>query len=255
MWASGDYPSVAELIELAALDLVEAAEIKSGVKLLDVATGSGNVAILAAKKGAKVTGVDLAPELFQAARKRATQAKVKVDWVEGDAEDLQIEDASFDRVLSAFGVMFAPRHRRAAGELARLLRPGGLIGLCSWTPQGVGGQMDKIGSAYLPPPPEYALQPTLWGEEKHVRELFAPSRLELSFERRNVEINHESPEGYLKFLEESFGPIIVAKQTLNDQEWKEMRAELLDLFTHVNESEDGLSFKQEYLRVIGRSQA
>jgi ubiquinone/menaquinone biosynthesis C-methylase UbiE len=252
-WASGDYPSIAELIQSAADDLVEAAEIGKKMEVLDVATGTGNVAIPAAEKGGKVTGVDLTPELFDTARKRAEKAGVKVEWVEGDAEALPFDDSSFDRVLSTFGVMFAPRHKRAAGELIRVLRPGGLIGLCSWTPDGVAGQMFKIAGAYLPRPPEFVQPPAQWGNEKHVRELFAGSGLSLTFERRAVTMTDESPEAFLEMMSKSFGPFVQAQAILNEQQWSEMRAELLDLYSSSNKAEDGtLLFDQEYLRVIAR---
>lgn len=252
-WSTGDYPSIAELIQSAADDLVDAAEIEKKIDVLDVATGTGNVAIPAAKKGARVTGLDLTPELFEIGRKRASAARVKVEWLEGDAEALPFDDASFDRVLSTFGVMFAPRHKRAAGELVRVLRPGGLIALASWTPEGVAGQMFKIAGAYLPRPPEFAQPPAQWGNEKHVRELFAGHGLNLSFERLAVTFVDESPEAYLEMMSKSFGPFIQAQQNLSEQQWGEMRAELLDLYNSSNTADDGtMRFDQEYLRVIAR---
>ena len=133
--------------------------------MLDVATGTGNLAIRAAAAGARVVGLDLTPELFEAARARAAANDVVVDWVEGDAEELPYEDESFDRVLSAFGVQFAPRHEIVAHELADVTRPGGRIGLVNWTPEGAIGELFKIMGRYLPPPPEFASAPPLWGSE------------------------------------------------------------------------------------------
>lgn len=252
-WSSGDYPSIAELIQPAADDLVEATAIEKDLDVLDVATGTGNVAIPAAQRGAKVTGIDLTPELFEVARRRAQKAGVDVEWVEGDAEALPFDDASFDRVLSTFGVMFALRHKRAAGEMVRVLRPGGIIGLCSWTPEGVAGQTFKIASAYLPRPPEFVQPPAQWGNEKHVRELLAGNGLNLSFERKAVTLNHDSPEEYLEMMSRNFGPFVQAQAILTEQQWSEMRAELLDLYSSNNQADDGsLRFDQEYLRVIAR---
>src|SRR5687767_4007226 len=143
-WAAGDYSLIAELVEEAGTACAEAAEIQKGQDVLDVATGTGNAALVAAAKGAKVTGLDLTPELFDRARERAKEAGVEVEWVEGDAEDLPFEDASFDRVLSAIGVQFAPRHQVAAEELVRVCKPGGLIVLVNWTSDGKIGELFKL---------------------------------------------------------------------------------------------------------------
>ena len=183
-WAAGDYPAVAERIdEVPPRDLLERVPVHPGEDVLDVATGSGNVALRAAAAGARVVGLDLTPELFEAARRRDAEFGVSVDWVEGDAEDLPFGDESFDAVLSVFGVQFAPRHEQTAVELARVTRPGGRIGLVNWTPGGLIGELFKIMGAYLPKPPEYASSPPLWGSEDHVRGLFAGSSVEFEFAR------------------------------------------------------------------------
>jgi SAM-dependent methyltransferase len=171
-WAAGDYAAIAELIDEAPpRDLLARVEVTPGQEVLDVATGTGNIAIPAAAAGAQVVGLDLTPELFGTARRRAEEHGVVVDWVEGDAEDLPFEDERFDRVLSAFGVQFAPRHEIVAHELARVCRPGGRIGLVNWTPEGQVGELFKIMGRYLPAPPDYASPPPLWGSEDHVRGL------------------------------------------------------------------------------------
>ncbi len=155
MWASGDYPDVAKRIESAAEALVQRVGAGPGLDLLDVATGSGNVAILAALAGARVTGLDLTPELLEAARRRAAGTDVEIVFLEGDAEELPFADSSFDRVTSCFGVMFAPLHEMAAGELMRVARPGATIGVTAWTPEGLNGRMFKTIGSYMPtPPPE-----------------------------------------------------------------------------------------------------
>lgn len=252
MWAQGSYPEMAEHIESAAEGLVAEAGIEPGQDVLDVATGSGNVAIPAAQAGARVVGLDLTPELFEAARRRATAAGVQVEWVEGDAEALPYEDESFDRVLSTFGVMFAPRHAVAAAELLRVCRPGGLIGLCNWTPEGVIGQMFRTVGSFMPPPPDFASPPPLWGTEDHVRELLPG--IDLEFARRTVTWRFESVEAWQQFGEERFGPTIMAKRALEaDGRWGELRAKLVDLFGSANEATDGTMHVQgEYLQVLGR---
>jgi ubiquinone/menaquinone biosynthesis C-methylase UbiE len=154
-WAAGDYAAVAEHIDaVPPRDLLNRVAIAPGDDVLDVATGTGNVALRAAAAGARVVGLDLTPELFVTARRRAADPyRVTVEWIEGDAEELPFADASFDHVLSVFGVQFAPRHDVVAGELARVCRPGGHVGLVNWTPTGVIGELFTIMSGYLPAPP------------------------------------------------------------------------------------------------------
>ena len=186
MWASGDYPSMVETFLLPlGPRLVEACEIGPGMRVLDVAAGTGNAAIPAAATGATVVASDLTPELFEAGRARAEAEGVELEWAEADAEDLPFEDASFDVVISSIGVMFAPHHQAAADELVRVCRPGGTIGLLSWTPEGtIGGLFRTIGP-FAPTPPPGAQPPPLWGGEDHLRELFG-DRVELEKLERDV---------------------------------------------------------------------
>jgi ubiquinone/menaquinone biosynthesis C-methylase UbiE len=254
-WSAGDWSEVAKLIQPVSDALVEALEIGKRMRVLDVATGNGNAAIRAAEQGAKVTGSDITDERIDSARKRAKSAGVEIEWVEADAEELPFDDDSFDRVISVFGVMFAPRHQRAADELVRVLKPGGVLGLANWTPEGVNGQMFKIAGAYAPPPPDYASPPPMWGTEKHIRKLFSGTGMELELERKLAEFDVEldSGEEYLTLMEENFGPLVTAKGRLSDQEWQEMKAELLDLFSTANKlGDEGFEFDAEYLRTIGR---
>ena len=184
MWAAGDYARFAPLVAEVGERLVERVGVRPGDAVLDVACGTGNVAIPAALAGARVTGVDLTPEHFPAARSRAAAAGVAVDWVEGDAEALPFEDDSFDVVLSSFGCMFAPRHAVAAAELARVLRPGGRLGITAFTDSGAGGDFFRTLGAHLPAPPPFAENPLGWGDPAHVRTLFPG--LELRFEPRGL---------------------------------------------------------------------
>jgi SAM-dependent methyltransferase len=253
MWAAGEYARIAELIEDdPPLRLVSAVGIEPGMTVLDVATGTGNVAIPAAAQGAQVTGLDLTPELFDTARRRAAEAGVEVEWVEGDAEELPFEDGRFDRVLSAFGVMFAPRHEIAVAELVRVTRPGGVIGLISWTPEGFIGQLFKLLSEYMPPPPSYASPPPLWGSEAHLQELFGDSGVTLEHDRVMAPQPFDSGEEHVSYFEANYGPTVTAKQRLGEEgTWDEFRDRYVELTESFARTPDGgFSLEQEYLLTV-----
>ncbi|WP_343871444.1 class I SAM-dependent methyltransferase, partial [Agromyces bracchium] len=172
MWASGDYPTLAsDLIWSLGPRLVDATGVRPGERVLDVAAGSGNVAIPAALRGATVVATDLTPELFDVGRRLATESGAELEWREADAEALPFGDGAFDAVVSCVGVMFAPHHRLAADELVRVVKPGGRIGLLSWTPEGFIGRMFAAMKPFNAPPPAGVQPPPLWGDEQHVREL------------------------------------------------------------------------------------
>ncbi len=254
-WAAGDYAAVADAItDSVAQVLVERAAVEPGLSVLDVATGPGNIALAAAQRGARAVGLDLTPELLETAKHRAAGLGVEVDWIEGDAEALPFEDAGFDLVLSTFGVQFAPRHQQAAAELARVCAPGGLIGLANWTPEGQVGELLEIMGAYLPAPPSYASPPVRWGDEEHVRALFAGSGVELEFERASVALDYDSAEHYVSFMETSYGPTIKARERLTAEgTWDACRRELVEMMERRNEATDGrLRVPAEYLIVLGR---
>lgn len=249
MWSSGDYEEVASTIESAATGLVEKMQIGSGHTVLDVACGTGNATIPAAQSGAEVTGLDITPKLLEIGRSRAAEAGVDVTFVEGDAEALPFADASFDRVSSVFGAMFAPDQAQTAGELARVCRPGGQIGFCAWTPDGLNGRLFALMATFLPPPPEDFDPPVLWGIEERVRELFGPQRLEPAFERRDVVFEDESVESWVAFHERTLGPVVVAKAALEPiGRWDAARDALVDHYEAANESDDGrMLLRAEYL--------
>jgi SAM-dependent methyltransferase len=257
MWSTGNYPEVARRIESVAELLAERAAAGPGVEMLDVATGSGNVAIAAAQRGANVTGLDLTPELLEAARRRAAEADLDVRFIEGDAEELPFESDSFDRVTSCFGVMFAPRHERAAGELTRVVRSGGTIAITAWTPESLIGRTFRTVGSFMPPPPAELKPPVSWGNEGHVRHLFGDSGAELSLERRTVTFTHDSPESWLEYDERILGPAIMAKSALEPQgRYGELREEMIKLYQDVNEAEDGTFRAQaEYLLTVARMPA
>jgi SAM-dependent methyltransferase len=251
IWTAGDYDSVAELFWEVGAVVVESSAIAPGITVLDVATGTGNAALRAAEAGADVVGLDLTPELFEAARRRAAAAAVSIEWVEGDAEALPFDDASFDRVLSTFGVMFAPRHDVAAAELVRACRPGGMIVLASWTPEGFFGQLVATLTRYLPPQPAIASRPTLWGEEAHVRALLGGQVL-LALERRTVDLVFPSLQAMLSGLEERFGPLILAKRLLEPQRYDALAGDLRALLDATHHGGDGeVRIAAEYLLVVG----
>lgn len=208
VWASGDYPAVArDLIWSLGAVLTEAAGIQARQLVLDVAAGSGNVAIRAAATGAVVTAVDLAPELFDAGRRAAAEAGVEIDWREGDAEALLLPGAAFDAVLSCVGVMFAPHHQASADELVRTCRPGGTIGLLSWTPSGFIGQLFAAMKPYNPPPPFGAQPPPLWGDEAHVRELLGDRVHNVDVRTASVEIAAFPSAGdFRRYFARNYGP-------------------------------------------------
>ncbi len=249
-WAAGDYPAIAAHLEPASATLVATVGVGAGVRVLDVATGSGNAALVAAALGAEVTGLDLAPSLLDVARRRAEEAELRIAFVEGDAEDLPFADGSFDRVVSVFGAMFAPDQRRAAAELARVCRPGGRIGLCAWTPDGIGGRMLSLLRSRLPAPAD-GPAPALWGTEQRLRELFAGTAAKLSFEQRQISFEHDSAESWVAFNERAVPPVVVARDSIGAAGWAHARADLVALFAAADERDgDGFAARAEYLETV-----
>jgi SAM-dependent methyltransferase len=232
MWASGDYPTMVETFLLPlGPRLVEACGIGPGMRVLDVAAGTGNAAIPAALKGADVTASDLTPELLDAGRARAEAAGVELDWVVGDAERLPFADGSFDVVMSSIGVMFAPRHQDAADELVRVCRPGGTIGLLSWTPEGQIGALFRAMKPFAPPPPPGAQSPPLWGGEDHQDGLFG-DRVAFTARSRDVlEVTaFERPTGFAEHFKAYYGPTIVARGNAVRNEQEDEFDTVLDRF-------------------------
>jgi len=253
MWATGDYPTVALTIREVSDRIVRQVGIRPGEDVLDVACGNGNTTIPAAQAGGRVTGVDLTPELLQAGRVAAAAAGVQIDWREGDAEALPFEDAQFDVVLSSFGCMFAPRHEVVAAEIARVLRPGGRLGLCAWTPEGTIGRFFELMSKHLPPPPAFASPPPRWGDPDHVRRLFVGSGIELRFDRAIVEMRFDSVPEMVSFYETNFGPVIAARELLAPTGgWLPLREELAGYLTRETiPDRGGVVWPCEYLMVTG----
>ena len=222
--------------------MIERSGLEPGMDLLDVGCGTGNATIPAARDGARVTGLDFSPELLEIARERASDAMVEVEWIEGDAQELPFEDASFDRVISTFGHMFAPDHERTAAEMLRVCRPGGTIAVACWTPEGSIGRMFRTIAELVPPPPG-GTPPILWGTEEHARELLGDGE----FERDEIEWQDESVESYAAFMLESFGPLLNAREVLAEREG-ELDEAFRAFLARENLSDDGtLRFSGEYL--------
>jgi len=247
-WAAGDYATIAER-DLWPIGerIVRRVGVRPDDEVLDVGCGTGNAALRAAQAGGRVTGVDLTPELFAHGRRLAAHAGVDVAWVPGDAEALPFEDARFDIVLSTFGCMFAPRHDVAAREMARVLRTGGRLGVCSWTPDSKVGRVFQTVGAYMPPPPPFASPPTLWGSEEHVRTLFEGTGLELEFDRGVADDGTppDAPEDEIEFLSATFGPMMNARRLAESQgRWPSLHRDLVAVYRDSDPA--------EYLVVLGR---
>jgi SAM-dependent methyltransferase len=207
-WASGDYAEIATLIVSVAERLVDAADLLAGSKVLDVATGSGNAAIAAARTGADAVGVDYVPALLERGRTRAAAEGLDVDFVDGDAEAIPFPDESFDAVISVFGAMFTPDHRASARELVRVARPGGTIALASWTPEGFLGDLFRTVADHVPPPPGL-VPPVKWGTEQHLLGLFG-GQVSWQHRRRTFTFRFASAEAFVETFVRSYGPTLKA---------------------------------------------
>ena len=255
MWASGDYPSMVETFLLPlGPRLVEACGILPGMRVLDVAAGTGNASLPAAERGAKVTASDLTPELLEAGRLRAEAEGLELEWVEADAEHLPFKDESFDVVMSSIGAMFAPHHQEVADELVRVCRPGGTIGLLSWTPEGMIGALFRMMGPFAPAPPPGAQPPPLWGSEDHVRELFGDRVDFRSLEREMLEITaFEHPHDYGEHFKSLYGPTIAAQANARRNEREAEFVEALDQFCDEWNlgTPERARFEKEYLVAVG----
>jgi SAM-dependent methyltransferase len=256
MWASGDYPAMVETwLTPLGPRLVAASGIGSWSRVLDVASGTGNAAIPAAKTGADVVASDLTPELLEAGRSRAEAEGVELEWTEADAENLPFEDASFDAVMSSIGVMFAPHHEAAAAEMVRVCRPGGTIGLLSWTPEGMIGALFRTMGPFAPAPPPGAQPPPLWGSEEHLSDLFGDKVEFERLEREMLSITaFEHPDDYGEHFKDYYGPTIAARaNAVKEGREEEFDQALRDFCAEWNSGgDDDARFEKEYLIAVGR---
>ena len=256
MWASGNYSAVVtDVVAPLGPILVDAAGIKRGDVVLDVAAGSGNAAIPAARAGARVIASDLTPELLETGQKLAAEAGVQLTWETADAEALPYGDSEFDAVLSCLGVMFAPHHQTSADELIRVCRPGGTIGLLSWTPSGFIGQMFATMRPYAAPPPPGAQPPPLWGSEDHVRELLGDRVEQVRTETRTLRVTHyTSPEAFRDYFKTNYGPTISAFRFIADDPERvaALDHDLAELGQRFDIGTDSYVLDWEYLIFIAR---
>jgi SAM-dependent methyltransferase len=249
-WMAGDFGQIANFTALEAENFVGRLGIQAGAKVLDVACGTGNTAIPAAKTGASVTGVDIATNLLEQARKRAASEQLTIRFEEGDAEELPYDDRSFDVVLTMFGAMFAPRPERVAAELIRVCKPGGLIAMANWTPQGFVGKSFQLTARMAPPPPGIPA-PILWGDEATVRQRFAQGVSSLTMSRHNVTFEYPfSPKEVVALFRKYFGPTRMTFARLDERSQEMLASQLEDLWTEHNQVTGGNTrVAAEYLDV------
>lgn len=253
-WSAGDFGRIAASYETGAADFIARMNFKPGQRVLDVACGTGNLAIPAARAGAKVVGIDIAPNLVEQARQRAAAAGLNIQFDEGDAEALPYEGGSFDTVVTMFGAMFAPRPDIVARELTRVTRPGGIVAMANWTPSSFIGQMFKTISA-LVPPPAMMPSPLLWGDESKLRERFGSQVADLHVQPRTIEFHFEqfTPPQVVEFWREFYGPTQRAFEALAADAQKQalLRTNLEDLWaTHNRARGGGTVVESEYLEVL-----
>ncbi len=248
-WAAGDYAVVGATLQIVGEQLCEAADVGPDDRVLDVATGNGGTAIAAARRGCDVAGVDYVPALLERARQRAAAEGFTVAFDEADAEDLPYPDASFDHVLSTFGVMFTADQQRAAAELLRVCRPGGTISLANWTPDGFIGQLFKTIGAHNPPPAG-AASPALWGTEPHLRTLLGAGIVDLRIVRRDYVFRYRSAEHFLDVFRTYYGPMLKAFEALDDAGRDALAGDIRQLLTNLNTSPEYLRIPAAYLEVV-----
>ncbi|MDB5565123.1 MAG: SAM-dependent methyltransferase [Tardiphaga sp.] len=249
-WSSGDYAVVGTTLQIVGENLCEALDLRSGQKVLDVAAGNGNVTLAAARRWCDVVSTDYVPSLLDRGRLRAAAEGLSIEFKEADAEALSFADASFDVVVSTFGVMFTPNQDRAAAELLRVCRSGGKIGLANWTPDGFIGQVFKTLGKYLPPPAG-AKSPALWGTQARIAEMFGAAAASINTESRNFSFRYRSPEHFLEIFKSYYGPILKAFDALDEVKQQGLRNDLLALIGRMNRADDGtIVVPSEYLEIV-----
>jgi ubiquinone/menaquinone biosynthesis C-methylase UbiE len=249
-WSAGDYAEIGTRLQIVGESLCEAVDLRAGARVLDVAAGNGNAALAAARRWCEVTAVDYVPRLLERARERAAADRLPIEFREADAENLPFADASFDAVLSTFGVMFTPDQARAAQEMLRVCRPGGKIGLANWTPESFIGQLFKTIGKYIPPAPGVK-SPALWGTEVRLAELFGPLAEAIDSRPRHYVFRYRSPEHWLEVFRTYYGPVQKAFGALDAEKQAALARDLTELMARLNRSGDAtLVLPSEYAEVV-----
>ena len=248
-WGAGDYAIIGTTLQIVGELLCEAVDLRSNQRVLDVAAGNGNATLAAARRFAEVVSTDYVDALLDRGRQRAQAEGLAVTFRQADAEALPFTDASFDVVLSTFGVMFTPNQEQAASELRRVCRPGGKIGMANWTPEGFVGKLFKTIGKYVPPPPGVK-SPALWGNETHLATLFG-SKASVAAEIRNFVFRYRSPKHWVEIFRSYYGPIVKAFAAIDAEARETFEADLYALLDEFNVAEDGtLVIPSEYLEVV-----
>jgi SAM-dependent methyltransferase len=249
-WASGDYHMIGTQISIVSELLIEALDVHSTERVLDVATGSGNAALAAARRGCKVVGIDYVPSLLDRARRRAGADGLTIDFVEGDAEALPFAAGSFEVVSSVFGAMFAPDQEKTAGELSRVCRRGGRIGLVAHTPEGFIGQLFKTIGKHVPPPAGLR-SPIQWGTEDRLRELFGATLADIRVQKRHYAFRDRSPRAFVAYWRTWYGPTLKAFEAVGEAGREALESDMLDLIGRFNRADDGtMVVPSEYLEAV-----
>ena len=249
-WSSGDYAVVGTTLQIVGEELCEMLDLRAGQKVLDVAAGNGNVSLAAARRWCDVIASDYVPALLDRARERAEAERLAIEFREADAEELPFEDASFDVVVSTFGVMFTPDQEAAATELLRVCKPGGKIGLANWTPDGFIGQLFKTIGKHMPPPPG-ARSPALWGTHARIAELFEPHAASIEATQRDFAFRYRSPAHWIEVFKSFYGPLLKTFAALAPAAQAALQRDLMELIARFNRATDGtMVVPSEYLEVV-----
>lgn len=249
-WSAGDYAVIGTTLQVVGESLCEALDIRSGQHVLDVAAGNGNATLAAARRWCDVVSTDYVPALLERGKARASAEGLAVRFEQADAENLQYKDASFDVVLSTFGVMFTPNQEKAASEMARVCRPQGRIGLANWTPSGFIGELFKVIGRYIPPPPGVK-SPSLWGTEERLREIFGERLGSLQAQKKHFAFRYRSPQHWLETFRTYYGPMNKAFAAVGPEKEEALAADLIQLAQRFNRAGDGaMVAPSEYLEVV-----
>jgi len=253
-WASGDYAVIGTTLQIVGEQLAEACDLHWDERVLDVAAGNGNATLAAARRGCVVTSTDYVGTLLERGAERARAEGLTIEFLEADAEALPFADASFDVVLSTFGVMFTPDHNQAASELARVCRSGGRIGMANWTPDGFVGQLFKTLGRHLPPPPGVQ-PPSLWGVESHLKSIFGSQAASMAATPRYFNFRYRSAAHFIEVFRNWYGPVHRAFATLPAEKGKALEADMTALLNSLNRSgSSALLVPSEYLEIVIKRQ-